>query len=60
MYINCCKALTGGKMIKSNFDRFYLDKINLIKRGSDGLDHNKLRFYKVLKGTFKNHILPIY
>ena len=41
------------KRIKSSFDRFFLDEINLIKKGSDGLDHNKLRFYKVLKGTFK-------
>ena len=31
------------KRIKSNVDRFFLDEINLIKRGSDGLDHNKLR-----------------
>ena len=41
------------KSIKSKFDRFFLDEINLIKIGSDGLDHNKLRLYKNLKGSFK-------
>ena len=41
------------KRIKSNFDRLFIDELNLINRGSDELDHNKLRFYKVIKGTFK-------
>ena len=41
------------KSIKSKFDRFFLDEINLTKIGSDGLDHNKLRLYKNLKGSFK-------
>ena len=39
-------ALTG------KFDRFFLDEINENKIGSDGLDHNKLRSYKKLKGSF--------
>jgi hypothetical protein len=41
------------KVIKSKFDRFYLDEINQTKIGNDGLDHNKLRFYKTLKGSFQ-------
>ena len=41
------------KNIKSKFERFFLDEINLVRRGSDGLDHNKLRFFKTLKGSFK-------
>jgi hypothetical protein len=41
------------KIIKGKFDRFFLDEINIIKIGSDGLDHNKLRIYKTLKGSFK-------
>ena len=36
----------------SKFDRFYLDEINKTRMGSDGLDHNKLRLYKTLKGSF--------
>ena len=34
------------------FDRFWLDKSNAPKIGADGFDHNKLRFYKTLKGSF--------
>ena len=41
-----------GRKLKSNFDRFWLDQINELKIGNDGLDHNKLRFYKTLKGSF--------
>ena len=44
---------TLDKLIKSKFDRFYLDEINLVKIGLDGNDHNKLRLYKTLKGSFK-------
>ena len=45
------------KNIKSKFERFFLDEINLVRRGSDGLDHNKLRFFKTLKAHSKqNHI----
>ena len=40
------------KKMKSCFDRFWLDEINLKKLDVDGNDHNKLRFYKTLKGTF--------
>ena len=44
---------TLDKLIKSKFDRFYLDEINLVKIGSDSNDHNKLRLYKTFKGSFK-------
>ena len=40
------------RLIKSKFDRFFLDEINQENIGSDGLDHNKLRLYKTLKGSF--------
>ena len=46
-------GLIIDKNIKSKFDRFYLEEINQIKCGLDGQDHNKLRFYKTLKGSFK-------
>ena len=39
--------------LKSAFDIFYLDQINQVKIGADLLDHNKLRLYKHLKGTFR-------
>ena len=41
-----------GKKINSTFDRFWLDQINVTKLDSNGVDHNKLRFYKTLKGSF--------
>ena len=51
-----CKPEKAGliidKIIKSKFDRFFLDEINKTKIGHDGSDHNKLRLYKTLKGTF--------
>ena len=46
------------KTIKSIFDRFFLDEINLEKVGSDGLDHNNLRLYKKCKGSFKQELYP--
>ena len=45
-------SLTIGKKLNSIFDRFWLDQINLSRIGHDGADHNKLRFYKQLKGSF--------
>ena len=39
-------------LLKSKFDRFWLDKIKTPKIGTDGLDHNKLRTYKNLKASF--------
>ena len=52
-----CKPDIAGKMmdkiIKSKFERFFLDEINRIKIGDDGRDHNKLRLYKTLKGSFQ-------
>ena len=41
-----------NKKLNSVFDRFWLDQINAPKVGNDGIDHNKLRFYKTLKGSF--------
>ena len=35
------------------FDRFWLDQINQANIGNDGIDHNKLRFYKTIKSCFK-------
>ena len=46
-------GLVFDKIIKSKYDRFYLDEINMAKIGTDGLDHNKLRLYKTLKGSFQ-------
>jgi len=43
---------TIGKCLKSKFDRFFLDRINEKRIGIDGLDHNKLRLYNKLKGSF--------
>ena len=49
--------LVAGKKIKkllqSKFESFWLKEINKTKLGQDGEDHNKLRFYKQLKGCFK-------
>ena len=40
--------------MQSIFDRFYLDQINEFKTSeSDELNHNKLRMYATLKGSFK-------
>ena len=41
------------RFLESKFERFWLQQINETKLGSDGLDHNKLRLYKQLKGSFK-------
>ena len=52
-----CKPDKAGfiidRILKSKFDRFFLDQINKVKIGADGLDHNKLRLYKTLKGSFQ-------
>ena len=47
-----CVSKFLDKRIKSCFDRFWLDQINQEKNDINGIDHNKLRFYKQLKGTF--------
>ena len=52
---NGCKESVSiflGKKLNSIFDRFWLDQINVSKLDSDNVDHNKLRFYKTLKGSF--------
>ena len=45
-------GLQLNRKLKGLFDRFWIDSINNPKIGSDGLDHNKLRFYKTLKSSF--------
>ena len=40
-------------LVRSKFERFWLDKIQHVKLGPDGQDHNKLRLYKKFKGSFK-------
>ena len=40
-------------ILRSKFDRYWLDRINETKTsGSDNLDHNKLRVYKQFKASF--------
>ena len=44
---------TLAKIVKSKFDRYWLDKINELKHNKhDNLDHNKLRVYKQFKSSF--------
>ena len=45
-------GLQLNKKLYSLFDRFWIDMISVKKIGSDGSDHNKLRFYKTLKSSF--------
>ena len=45
-------GLQLNKKLNSMFDRFWIDQVNKQKLGADGLDHNKLRFYKTLKCSF--------
>ena len=40
------------KKLKSQFDIFWKSEISCKKIGSDGIDHNKLRFYSTLKSSF--------
>ena len=47
-----CVSFSLTKKCSSIFDLFWLDQINAPRLGSDGEDHNKLRFYKTLKGSF--------
>ena len=44
-------GLQLNKKLHSSFDRFWIDQISSGKIGIDGLDHNKLRFYKTLKSS---------
>lgn len=39
-------------ILKSKFDRHWLDYVNKTKTGHDQLDHNKLRTYKTFKASF--------
>ena len=45
-------GLQLNKKLRGLFDKFWIDMINVRKIGSDGIDHNKLRFYKTIKGSF--------
>ena len=38
---------------QSKFDLFFKDEIGHENIGNDGLDHNKLRFYRTFKSCFK-------
>ena len=39
--------------LNSLFDRFWIEEVNKVNIGPDGEDHNKLRFYKTFKTSFK-------
>ena len=39
--------------VQSKFDIFWLKEINKMSLDENGVDHNKLRFYKSFKGSFK-------
>ena len=41
-----------NKFINSLFERTWLDKVNEVRLGPDGIDHNKLRTYRTFKGSF--------
>ena len=45
-------GLQLNKKLYSLFDRFWIDQICSEKLGNDGIDHNKLRFYRTLKSSF--------
>ena len=40
------------KGLRSKFEMFWKSEISMVKTGSDGQDHNKLRYYKTLKSSF--------
>ena len=43
-----------ASQLKSKFDLYWLRKINAFRAGKDDtLDHNKLRTYRIFKGSFK-------
>ena len=41
------------KTVQSKFQIYWLQQLNKIELGSDGKNHNKLRFYSQIKGCFK-------
>ena len=41
------------KTVKSKFELYWLQQVNIGKIGPDGSNHNKLRFYAKIKGCFK-------
>ena len=45
-------GLQLNKKLHSLFDRYWIDQICSEKIGNDGIDHNKLRFYRKLKSSF--------
>ena len=49
-YVSKASVASQTKLkLNSIFDRFWIEEINQVKIGPDGLDHNKLRFYKTFK-----------
>ena len=60
--LNGCKDSVGkflGEKLNSTFDRFWLDQINVTKLDSNGVDHNKLRFYKGFQGPRNKKCIAI-
>ena len=41
-----------GRHIKNKFSSFWLQEVNSVRQGSDGVNHNKLRTYSRFKGFF--------
>lgn len=53
-YVSKGSVATQSKCkLHSLFDRFWIEQVNQVNIGNDGQDHNKLRFYKTLKSSFK-------
>ena len=52
--IRSCKSSGKyiSKIIRSKFDLYWLSKVNEVKLDSNGQNHNKLRTYSKLKGSF--------
>ena len=53
--INCHSKQSGkhvNRFINGIFERCWLDKLNEVRIGSDGFDHNKLRTLKTFKSSF--------
>ena len=51
-----CHSRQSGKVINkfinSIFERYWINKVNEVRLGPDGFDHNKLRTYKSFKCSF--------
>ena len=58
------KSKKCAESLKSRFDRFWLDSINLTIKSqndtTDQADHNKLRTYRMFKASFTSHQGALY